>query len=61
MSEKGLTTSISSEFLVMSLLYRAGYEPHLTLGTKKQIDIYIRTPQGCIITIDVKGIRSKTN
>lgn len=61
MGETGLITSISSEFLVMSLLFRAGFEPQLTLGTKKQIDIYVRTPKGRVITIDVKGLRSKTN
>jgi hypothetical protein len=49
-------TSIASEYYVLSLLYRLGYDAYLTLGNKKSIDIQIvhnDTP----ITIDVKSVQ----
>jgi hypothetical protein len=57
--EKRERTNLSSEYFVMSALYRYGLNPSLTLGNKKSVDILLQK-RNVIITIDVKGLRSKT-
>jgi len=57
--EKRERTNLSSEYFVMSALYRHGLNPSLTLGNKKSVDILLQK-RNVIRTIDVKGLRSKT-
>lgn len=59
MSQKSEITNFASEFYVLSKLYRINLEPVLTLGNKKSIDIIIKNEKK-YLTIDVKGLRSKT-
>ena len=55
---KNQNTNLASEFYVASKLFRLGY----TLGHTKEIDIVAINPiDGKIITIDVKGLKNKTN
>lgn len=49
-------TGIASEYYVLSLLYRKGYEAYITLGNKKSVDIrLIHNEQ--TLTIDVKAVQ----
>jgi hypothetical protein len=52
-------TNLASEFYVLSVLHRLGANPVLTLGNKKAVDIVVEK-EGKSLTIDVKGIKSKT-
>lgn len=52
-------SNMASEFLVMSILYRLGLSPILTLGNKKEIDVVVQH-KDCTITIDVKGLKGTT-
>lgn len=54
---KGFQTGMASEYLVLSMLYRQGFDAYLTLGNKKSVDIIIRKDDGSIVTIDVKSVR----
>lgn len=54
-------TNLAAEFFVASQLYRKGYNVTLTLGHTKEIDLIIPFPDGRVITIDVKGLKNKTN
>lgn len=36
-------TGMASEFYVMSVLYRLGYNPALTVGNAKSIDILVKS------------------
>ena len=60
MGELGQNTNLASEFYVLSMLYRKGIDAHLTLGNKKAVDIVIESEKRTI-TIDVKGLRGKTD
>ncbi len=60
MGQKAENSNLASEFYVMSLLYRMGLSPILTLGNKKEIDILIHT-KNKTYTVDVKGIKDKSN
>jgi len=60
MGQKAENTNMTSEFYIMSILYRIGLEPVLTLGNKKDIDIVLRE-NNTTYTIDVKGLKGKTN
>lgn len=53
-------TNLASEYYVLSVLYRKGFDAYLTLGNKKSVDILINSDKDKTITIDVKGIRGKT-
>lgn len=53
----GFQTSMASEFLVMSMLYRLGLNAHLTLGNNKRVDIIVETDDDKMVTIDVKSVR----
>ena len=50
-------TGIASEFYVLSMLLRKGADATLTLGNKKNIDIFVNK-DGMAFTIDVKGLKS---
>ena len=58
---KEYDTNLSSEYYVLSLLYRQNFDAYITLGNKKAIDIIIKNFNNEIITIDVKGLRGKTS
>jgi hypothetical protein len=49
-------TGIASEYYVLSLLYRQGYEAYLTSGNKKSIDIRV-VHEDRTISIDVKAVQ----
>lgn len=50
-------TGIASEYLILSLLYRAGAEAYISLGNKKSIDIKVIKSDGTSISVDVKSVR----
>ena len=52
-------TNLASEFHVLSILHRLGFDAVLTLGNKKTVDIVVTNENGDVITIDVKGIAKK--
>ena len=49
-------TNLASEYLMMSLLCRAGKDAYLSLGNKKGVDIIVKTNKGAICIIEVKGV-----
>lgn len=52
-------TGMAGEFFVMERLFRLGYEPALTLGNAKSIDILVYKPDdGKMKRISVKAVRS---
>ena len=53
-------TAMAAEFFVMSALYRLGLDASLTLGNRKRVDILVERPGKPPITIDVKGLRDRT-
>jgi hypothetical protein len=55
----GHQTNLASEFYVMSLLHRLGFDAHLTLGNKKSVDIVVVHGPGDSVTIDVKAVAGK--
>ena len=55
------TANLAAEFLVASYLIRLGYVVTLTLGQTKEIDLIAIGPRGRSVTIDVKGLKNKTN
>lgn len=52
-------TNLASEFLIMSILHRLGFEAYLSLGNKKSVDIMVLVDD-ISKTIDVKGLSGKT-
>ena len=54
MSEKTEKVGMASEYFVMSILYRMGLKPLLTLANNKSVDILIKKGEK-YLTIDVKG------
>ncbi len=60
MGQKSERTNLASEFYVLATLHRLDKEPLLTLGNKKSVDIVLQT-NNKTLTIDVKGMASKTN
>lgn len=54
-------TNLASEFFVASQLFRLGYNVTITLGHTKEIDLIVTHPDGRNITIDVKGLKNRTN
>ncbi|MFD2873483.1 hypothetical protein ACFS5N_13440 [Mucilaginibacter ximonensis] len=55
-SEISYNTNLASEYLLMSLLCRAGKDAYLSLGNKKGVDIIVRTLAGAIAVVEVKGV-----
>ncbi|MDH7789145.1 hypothetical protein [Ochrobactrum sp. AN78] len=56
-SLKRLTSGIEAEYFVLSQLYRLGFDAHITLGSRKSIDIAVILSDGTAISIDVKSVR----
>ena len=59
MSEKSYATNLASEFYVLSVLYRLGFDASLTLGNKKAVDIVVILDEGQAVTIDVKAVAGR--
>lgn len=57
---KGYNTNLASEYYVLSMLYRQGFDAYITLGNKKGIDIILNLNDEKQITIDVKGLQGTT-
>jgi hypothetical protein len=53
-------TNLASEFYVLSMLHRLGFDATLTLGNKKSVDIVIIRGSSDVITVDVKGLAGTT-
>lgn len=49
-------TGIASEYLILSMLCRLGYDAHLTLGNRKNIDIQV-IHNGRCVGVDVKAVQ----
>lgn len=60
MGQKSERTNFASEFYVLATLHRLDLEPLLTLGNKKSVDIVLKDKKRTL-TIDVKGMASKTS
>jgi len=54
-------TNLASEFYVLSMLHRLGYDASLTLGNKKSVDIVVVREAGDVVTVDVKGLAGTTS
>jgi hypothetical protein len=54
-------TNLASEYLMMSLLCRAGKDAYLSLGNKKGVDIIITTNLGAICIVEVKGVNKRND
>lgn len=59
MAQKGYLTNLASEFYIISVLSRLGYDASLTLGNKKRVDIAVVLAEGKALTIDVKAVAGK--
>ncbi len=57
---KGYNTNLASEYYVLSILYRQGFDAYITLGNKKGIDIILNLNDEKQLTIDVKGLQGTT-
>ncbi|MBK7812544.1 MAG: hypothetical protein IPI50_15190 [Saprospiraceae bacterium] len=57
---KGYNTNLASEYYVLSMLYRQGFDSYITLGNKKGIDIILNLNNEKQLTIDVKGLQGTT-
>jgi hypothetical protein len=57
--QRGYNTNLASEFYVLSMLYRLGFDANLTLGNKKSVDLAVVLGPGHAITIDVKAVAGK--
>jgi hypothetical protein len=53
-------TNLASQFYVVAVLYRLGFDVHLTLGNKKTVDIVSVRAPGDAVTIDVKAVPGRT-
>jgi hypothetical protein len=58
-TQRGYNTNLASEFYVLSMLYRLGFDANLTLGNKKSVDIAVVLGPGHAITVDVKAVAGK--
>jgi hypothetical protein len=54
-------TNLASEYLMMSLLCRAGKDAYLSLGNKKGVDIIVKTQNGAICIIEVKAVNKNND
>lgn len=54
-------TNLASEYLMMSLLCRAGKDAFLSLGNKKGVDIIVKTDKGAICIVEVKGVNKNND
>jgi hypothetical protein len=60
-ADTNYNTNLASEYLMMSLLCRAGKDAYLSLGNKKGVDIIVKTDNGSICIIEVKGVNKKND
>jgi len=60
-ADKNYNTNLASEYLVMSMLSRAGKEAYLSLGNKKGVDIIVKNKDDTIFIVEVKGVNKKTD
>lgn len=56
MKRDGYNTGITSEYFVLSQLYRLGYEAYITIGNKKSVDIRV-VHNDRTISLDVKAVQ----
>ena len=61
MAQNAYLTNLASEFYVISVLCRLGYDASLSLGNKKQVDITVVLAEGLARTIDVKAVAGKND
>jgi len=52
----GYNTGVASEYYILSLLYRQGYEAYITSGNKKSVDIRVAHEERTL-TLDVKAVQ----
>ncbi len=60
-ADNNYNTNLASEYLMMSLLCRAGKDAYLSLGNKKGVDIIIKTDKGAICILEVKGVNKNND
>jgi hypothetical protein len=60
-NEVSQNTNTASELFVASQLSRLGYAVTITFGSTKVIDLMVAHSDGRMISIDVKGLKNKTN
>jgi len=60
-ADTNYNTNLASEYLMMSLLCRAGKDAYLSLGNKKGVDIIVKTEKGAICIIEVKGVNKNND
>jgi hypothetical protein len=60
-ADTNYNTNLASEYLMMSLLCRAGKDAYLSLGNKKGVDIIVKTEKGAICVIEVKGVNKNND
>jgi hypothetical protein len=60
-AENLYNTNLASEYLMMSLLCRAGKDAYLSLGNKKGVDIIVKTDNGAICVVEVKGVNKRND
>lgn len=56
-----LDSNLPAEFFVASQLLRLGHVVTVTFGHTKEVDLLVRTRKGRPITIDVKGLKNRTD
>lgn len=54
-------TNIASEFHILSLLTRLGFDATLSLGNRKQVDITVVLAEGRALTVDVKAVANRND
>ena len=59
--DNNYNTNLASEYLMMSLLCRAGKDAYLSLGNKKGVDIIVKTGKGAICIVEVKGVNKNND
>lgn len=60
-ADTNYNTNLASEYLMMSLLCRAGKDAYLSLGNKKGVDIIVKTGNGAICVVEVKGVNKNND
>ena len=60
-ADTNYNTNLASEYLMMSLLCRAGKDAYLSLGNKKGVDIIVKTDKGAICILEVKGVNKNND
>lgn len=60
-ADTNYNTNLASEYLIMSLLCRAGKDAYLSLGNKKGVDIIVKTDKGAICIVEVKGVNKRND